>query len=188
MAKKGIRYAVFATRTETESGTSISVTYSGGKNISPVVTFNGSINSSNTKDYGDDVVQEVDNSVTGGTISIELNNDEDDIYTMLLGHSKADSSASNAGEITFAETDVAPFIGVGAIGKSGSKWVGKWYPKVQFKEPNDDNATRQETVTFGHITIEGEILIPYDGVWKTRKEFSSFSDAKTWLNTKASIS
>ena len=184
MAKKGIRYAVFATRTETESNGSVTVTYSGGKNISPVVTFNGSINSSSAKDYGDDIVQEVDNSVTGGTLSVELNNDEDDIYTMLLGHSK-DASTS---EISFAETDVAPFIGVGAIGKSGNNWVGKWYPKVQFKEPNDDNQTKQETVTFGHITVEGEILIPQDGKWKIRKEFSSFDSAKTWLNTKAGIS
>ena len=51
MAKKGIRYAVFATATEAADGT---ITYSGGKNISPVAGFNASINSSNGKDYGDE--------------------------------------------------------------------------------------------------------------------------------------
>lgn len=184
MAKKGIRYAVFATRTETVSGGSTVVSYSNGANISPVVTFNGSVNSSNVKDYGDDIVQEVDNTVTGGTLSVELNNDEDAIYTLLLGHSK-DSTSS---EISFNETDTTPFVGVGAIGKSGNAYVGKWYPKVQFKEPNDDNQTKQESVTFGHITLEGDILIPEDGVWKIRKEFDSLSGAKTWLNGKANIS
>lgn len=184
MAKKGIRYAVFATRTETVSEGTTTVTYSNGANISPVVTFNGSINASNQKDYGDDIVQEVDNSVTGGTLSVELNNDEDDIYTMLLGHSQ-DSTSS---EIAFDEEDVTPYIGVGAIGKSGSSWVGKWYPKVQFKEPNDDNQTKQENVTFGHISLEGEILVPEDGTWKVRKTFDSLAAAKTWLNGKAGIS
>lgn len=184
MAKKGIRYAIFATRTETESNGVVTATYSNGKNISPVVTFNGAINSSNVKDYGDDVVQEVDGSVTGGTINVELNNDVDEIYTMLLGHSKD----SQSGEVSFSENDEAPYIGVGAIGKSGNAWVGKWYPKVQFREPNDDNATKQETVTFGHINLEGEILIPQDGAWKVRKEFANLADAKAWLNGKANIS
>lgn len=185
MAKKGIRYAVFATRTEaTSAGGVVTVTYSNGTNISPVVTFNGSVNTSNQKDYGDDVVQEVDNSVTGGTLSVELNNDEDDIYTMLLGHTK-DSTSS---EIAFSSEDTIPYVGVGAIGKSGSEWVGKWYPKVQFHEPNDDNQTKQENVTFGHVTIEGEILIPDDGNWKVRKTFDTLAAAKTWLNGKAGIS
>ena len=185
MAKKGIRYAVFATRTETVgTGGAITVTYSNGTNISPVVTFNGSIATSNQKDYGDDIVVDVDNSVTGGTLSVELNNDEDEIYTMLLGHSK--DSQSN--EISFASEDVTPSVGVGAIGKRANEWVGKWYPKVQFHEPNDDNTTKQENVTFGHITLEGDILVPEDGVWKERKTFSDLATAKTWLNGKAGIS
>lgn len=185
MAKKGIRYAVFATRTETVgTGGTVTVEYSNGTNISPVVTFNGSVNTSTQKDYGDDVVQEVDSSVTGGTLSVELNNDEDAIYTMLLGHSKD----TNSSEISFAADDVVPYIGVGAIGKSGTGWSAKWYPKVQFREPNDDNQTKQENVTFGHITLEGEILVPEDGIWKVRKDFATLTEAKTWLNGKAGIS
>ena len=185
MAKKGIRYAIFATRTETVgTGGAVTATYSNGKNVSPVVTFNGAINSSNVKDYGDDVVQDVDTSVNSGTLTVELNNDVDDIYTMLLGHSKDQTSS----EVAFMETDIAPFIGVGAIGKSGNEWVGKWYPKVQFREPNDDNATKQETVTFGHITLEGEILMPEGEPWKIRKIFATLAEAKTWLNGKANIS
>ena len=129
-------------------------------------------------------MQEVDNSVTSGTLSVELNNDEDEIYTMLLGHSKDTQSS----EISFADDDVAPYVGVGAIGKSGTGWVSKWYPKVQFKEPNDDNQTKQGNVTFGHVTLEGEILVPDDGVWKERKTFATLTEAKTWLNGKAGIS
>ena len=182
MAKKGIRYAVFATATEAADGT---ITYAGGKNISPVAGFNASINSSNGKDYGDDRVVDTDNTMTGGTLSVELNNDEDDIYTMLLGHTKATGASDNT--ITYNVDDVAPFVGSGAIGRSGNKWVAKWYRKVQFHEPNDDNSTKQENVTFNHVTLEGEILIPDDGNWKERQEFATFAAAKTWLDGRANI-
>ena len=86
MAKTGIRYAVFAEATEASDGT---ITYSNGKCLSPVAGFNGSINQSNGKDYGDDRVVATDNTVTGGTLTVELNEDNDDIYTMLLGHAVA---------------------------------------------------------------------------------------------------
>ena len=183
MAKKGIRYAVFAHATEAANG---SMTYADGCNISPVAGFNGSTTSSNAKDYGDDRVVDTDNGVTGGTLSVELNNDEDEIYTFLLGHQKA--TGSEGGVVTFNVDDAAPFVGVGAYGKSGNKWAAKWYRKVQFSEPNDDNTTKQENTTFGHITLEGEILIPGDGNWKEREVFDTEAAAKTWLNTKAGIS
>lgn len=184
MAKKGLKYVVFATATENNGV----ISYSSGKHISPAAGFNGSINQSNGKDWGDDRVVDTDNAVTGGTLTVELNQDEDDIYTYLLGHEKRTGSGADPA-IMYKETDVAPYVGVGAIGVStGGKWVGKWYAKVQFHEPSDDNATKQENVTFNHITLEGDILIPEDGMWKERETFESESAAKTWLNSKAGIS
>ena len=181
MAKKGIRYAVFATATEAADGT---ITYADGKNISPVAGFNGSITQATGKDYGDDIVVDTDNSVTGGTLTVELNEDDDDIYTYLLGHSKLTGTDT---AIQYNEADVAPFVGVGAIGRSGNSWVAKWYTKVQFHEPADDNATKQENVTFGHVTLEGDILIPKNGLWKERETFQTEAAAKTWLAGKADI-
>ena len=177
MAKKGIRYAVFA-RLGNDG------TYTEGVNISPVAGFNGNHTVSNNADYGDDVIQERDTTVTGGTLSVELNNDDDQIYTYLLGHSAATGSDT---AIEFREGDEAPYVGVGAIGKSGSQWVAKWYAKVKFREPNDDNATRQESTTYNHVTIEGDIYIPDNGPWKLRETFATLAAAKTWLNTKAGI-
>lgn len=171
MAKKGIRYAVFGLWQE-------GGTYKDGKYLSPVASFNGSPTKSNVKDFGDDRIVETDNAVTGGTLSVELNNDDDELYTFLLGH----EAAKEGGEIIHNADDTAPFVGVGAIGQSGNKWVVKFYNKVQFSEPNDDNSTRQENTTFNHVTLEGEILIPEDGNWKRRKTFDTLAEAKTYLN------
>ena len=132
-------------------------------------------NNSDVKDYGDNRLLETDKSTTGGTLSVEFNHDSVDIYTMLLGHSIVD------GTIKHNANDVAPYVGTGALGKEGNKWVGKFYKKVQFAEPSDENSTKEENTTFNHITLEGDIFIPEDGEWKLQKRFDSLAEAKAWL-------
>ena len=177
MAKKGLRYVAFG---KLQSNG----TYSDGVHLSPAASLSGNANVADVKDYGDDRIVETDKSVTGGTLTVELNNDDDDLYTYLLGHTKDQTSE----EIDHSVDDVAPFVGVGCIGQSGSAWVSKLYKKVQFAEPNDENNTKEENVSFNHITLEGDILIPEDGSWKTRKTFTTLAAAKTWLNTKLGVS
>lgn len=186
MAKKGIQYAVFAKLTESDNGASLS--YSNGKYLSPVASYTGTPNNSNVKDYGDDRCVEVANETLGGTLSVELNNDAEDIFTLLLGHTKGATGATGAGEISFGINDEIPYVGTGAIGKSGSQYRAIWYPKVIFSEPTDENTTKQESTAFGHITLEGEIIPLASGIWKVEKRFDSLSAAKTWLNGKAGIS
>lgn len=177
MAKKGIEYAVFGLWQE-EGGT-----YTGGKWLSPVAGLTGTPTKSNVKDYGDNRVVETDNSVTGGTLSLELNNDADEIYTFLLGHKEGQQKKG----VVYNVNDVAPFVGVGAVGQSEGGYVAVFYKKVQFSEPNDENQTKQESVTFNHITLEGEIIIPEDGEWKLRERFDTLKEAKDWLNEKVGI-
>ena len=189
MAKKGIQYAVFAKLTETEgTGGAVTYSYSNGAYLSPVASYTGTPNNSSVKDYGDDRCVEVANETVGGTLSVELTNDDVDIFTLLLGHTIGASGATGADELTFNTNDAIPYVGTGAIGKSGSQYRAIWYPKVIFSEPTDENTTRQESPTFAHITLEGEIVPLADGQWKVEKRFDSLASAKAWLNSKASIS
>ena len=175
MAKKGIRYCVFGERNEADG------TYSNGAYLSPVVNFTGTPNNSNVKDYGDDRCVEVANETIGGTLSIELNNDDKQIFALVLGHTLTD------GEVVYSTDDQAPYVGVGAIGKSGAEWRAIFYPKVLFAEPTDENTTKQESTTFGHITLEGDIVPLEDGTWKKDKRFSTLADAKSYLNALVGI-
>ena len=138
MAKTGIEYAVFGLLQEDG-------TYKNGKYLSPVTNFNGTPTKASVTDYGDNRALETDNSVTGGTLSIEMNQDEDDIYVFLLGHTKDETS----GEIIYNVNDTAPYVGCGAIGKSGAKYVAKFYKKVQFyhsrRNHPDSGRRRMET-------------------------------------------
>ena len=111
-----------------------------------------------------------------------------ELNAFLLGHSIDEET----GEVTFAKDDIAPMIGIGAIGtskkKNINKYIGKFYRKAQFKEPNDENETQQENVSFKHSTLEGNMFVPEDGVWKNQKEFETLEEAKAWLNEKVGIS
>ena len=143
MAKKGIEYAVFGILDEATG------TYSGGKYLSPVAGYNGNPTKANVTDYGDNRSLESDDSVTGGSLNVEFNNDADEIYTMLLGHTKDTES----GEISYNSDDEPPFVGTGAVGREGAGYVGKFYKKVKFSEPNDENTTKQENTTFNHVNL-----------------------------------
>lgn len=169
MSKYGIEYAVFATKGENG--------YTGGCWISPVAGYNGTPTVVSGADYGDNRSLDPESYVAGGTLSVEFNRDQDDIYTFLLGHVK-----SQEGEIAYNSNDEAPVVGTGAIGRSDGGYKAIFYKEVQFHEPNDENATRTNSINHNHLTLEGEIMIPEDGEWKLTKRFDTLAAAKTYLN------
>ena len=120
MAKKGIEYCCFG-RLRPDG------TYEAGqgKRFSPVVAYNFSPNNNSEKDYGDNVVDDVDNETTGGTLTVELNRDPDEMFEYILGH--ALDSGGNSVTTIFNTGDTAPELGVGAVGKTGTRATGyKW--------------------------------------------------------------
>ncbi|WP_283685004.1 hypothetical protein [Parablautia sp. Marseille-Q6255] len=183
MAKKGIEYVVFG-KLDEKAGT-----YSEGKYFSETAAFNGAPTKSSAKDYGDNRQTEVDNSVTGGTLTWEANKDKDEMYNYLLGHVEAKEAmpeGATSGVVHNSRSE-APFVGVGAVGLSDAGYKTKFYKKVQFSEPTDDNQTKQENTNFGHVTLEGSIFIPEDGVWKEEYTFSTLEAAKKYLDGKVGI-
>ena len=169
MSKYGIEYAVFAEKGENR--------YSNGKYISPVAGYNGNPNVVSGADYGDNHSLDPESYVSGGTLSVEFNRDQDDIYTFLLGHEK-----DSGGEIAYNSNDEAPVVGTGAVGRSDGGYKAIFYKEVQFHEPNDENTTRNNSIQHNHLTLEGEIMIPEDGEWKLSKRFDTLSAAKAYLN------
>ena len=188
MAKVGIRKVYVAKRTETTASGVTTVTYTDGMALGTTAGFNGAPNANDVTDYGDDHSVETDKTVTGGTLTMEQNNLTLEEKAYLLGH-EIDSTSK---DLIYNADDIAPFLGIGAIGvsrRSGADvYVGKWYTKVQFGEPSDENATKEESTTFNHETIEGTIIIPEDKNWKAEQEFETEAAALTWLKGKAGIS
>ena len=184
MAKIGMEYVVSGKLTEAADGTP---SYTGGKYWGPASGFNGNPTANDAKDYGDDRVVETDTSVTGGTLSVELNESTLELEAFLLDH----TYEAEKKQMISNQNDVAPFLGTGAVGKSKRDnkiiYKGKFYYKTQFKNPNDENGTKQESATFNHTTLEGSIFTLPNGDWKEEQEFDTLEAAKAWLNGKVGI-
>ena len=183
MAKIGFEY-IAAAKLSAENATSIATaTYTEGKEIGPGANFNVTVTANDVKDFGDDRVLVTDVSVTGGTVSAELNEPTMENEAWMLGH----TYAKETGVIRNAD-DTPPYLGIGLVGKSrtstkeGIIYRAKVYAKVQFKEPNDENASKQDSTTFNHTTMEGNLFVLPNGDWKSENEFESLEAAKAFVN------
>lgn len=182
MAKIGFEYIVAGELDETVSKSAETAKYKNPREIGPGANVNGSPTTSDVKDFGDDHAVETDVSVTGGTLSLELNEPTMENEAWMLGH----DCAEDGGMVRNAN-DVPPMIGIGFVGKSrrNNKTVfrTKIYLKTQFKEPSDENQTKQENTTFNHTTMEGSLFQLENGDWKKEQEYTDLQAAKTAINT-----
>lgn len=187
MAKVGFEYIVAGLLDTSASVSAATATYTDAREIGPGANANGSPTSSDVKDYGDDRTVETDVSVTGGTLSLELNEPTMENEAWILGH-----SVDESGGMVRNTNDIPPYIGVGFVGKSrrdgATIYRTKIYLKTQFKEPSDENATKQESVTFNHTTLEGNLFQLENGDWKTDAEYETLAEAKAAINTFFGIS
>ena len=180
MAKIGVRKAFYAKYTADG-------TYTGGAQFGKISSFNFTPTISSVKDYGDDAVSEVSNEMSGGTLSIEANQLTLQERAFLLGHTYTEQDG-----LLVNANDTAPYVGFGAMSVeqvSGVKsYVAKWYKKLMFKEPNDENSTKQENVSFQHTTIESDVVPQENYDISITKSFATEAEAVTFLKTQAGIS
>lgn len=180
MAKKGVLYAC-AGLFDDATGT---VKSDSGKYLGPTESLTGTINSGSSKDYGDSRLLEEDKTPTDGSLTWILTQDDDDIYTFLLGHSKNAEEGETKDQIDFSQLDVAPYVSVAVYGANGSGYTAKGYRKVQFSEAEDTEETKKESTTFGHVTLNGTIYMGGSSdtkrIYKSRKTFQTEAEALAW--------
>lgn len=186
MAKVGMEYTVSGILTEGSDGTP---SYASGRYWGAASSFNLTPSASEVTDYGDDRAVETDASVNTIGVSVELNENTLELESILLGHTYNSSTK----EMTTSRDDIAPWIGLGCIGKSMRNnelvYRGIFLYKVQMRDPSDENTTKQDTTTFNHSTYEGTAYALGDATGKLniKKEFDTLEAAKTWLNGLVSI-
>ena len=174
MAKIGVRKLYYSNLTET-NGTP---TYDGAKALAKAVTSAMSMNNNSAELYADDALAESDYSFASATLTLGC--DDDAVFATLLGH-----DVDNSGEITYSADDVAPYVGVAQIVTRMVAGVLSYKAevlcKVKFSEPNTDNTTKGETVSFGTYSIEGKVHALADGTWRKAEVFTTEADAITYI-------
>lgn len=157
--------------------------YSGAKEIGTLVSFNATPNNVAVTDWGDNRAVESYRTTNQVTLSMELNDLAGAVYADMCGHTYDEETK----KITVKDTDNSPYVGIGAIGNSVRNGVNvfvlKFFPKMQFSEPNDENATGTETRTFQHTTIEGTAYPNDAGELKIVQEFDTLAEAQEALTT-----
>lgn len=183
MAKKGLLY-VCAGLFDEETG---KAKENSGKYLGPTESLTGTINAGSAKDYGDSRLLEEDRAPSDGSLAWVLTDDDDEIYTFCLGHTKVTDKGDSEGEIQFSQLDEAPYLSVAVYGRNGSKYTAKGYRKVQFSEAEDAEETKKDSTTYGHVTLNGTIYMGGSNddkrIYKSRKTFATAAEAEAWCKT-----
>lgn len=192
MAKVGMKYAVYAGITSHTDGSAI--TYGTGARLGPSISADVTFTRNDNPLYGDDVIQEQDNSLTSYQIAFDATTLTNETRAALLGEVAAGTDTEKEYKVQDAS---APNVGFGYIRvlrRQGTTYYeGFWFWKVQFSLDNESDQTKQEQINWGTNPITGRgqgVYLDSSGAidFYIHKKFEGFSAAQTWLNTKANIS
>ena len=191
MAKIGMRHLVYAVVATETPGTGI--TYTGGADLAPAVSGNLTYDRSDNPLYGDDVMQDSDNGITGFSLDITTTELSAANEAALLGYTVDGTDAT-----LYSVTDVAaPYVGVGfvqVLRRRGTvTYRALWFPKVQFGISSEETQTRQQSIEWGTPTLNGKgfgVYLDASGAatFRMQKECATLAAAQTFLDGKAGIS
>ena len=169
MAKIGLnnfRYAIATVNALTGA-----VTYAGATKPGKAVSFTLTLTKADAELYADDGLAESDYAVTGGDVTMGIDRYDLDTMSAILGHTETD------GEVVDNTADVAPYVGFGRVTPvmvdNTRLYRATVLPLVKFSDPDESDTTRGENVEFGTYEVQGKLIIPADGEWRKRKEFST---------------
>ena len=177
MAKIGLNNFRYGIATVADDG---SITYGGAKKPAKAISFNFTPNVSDATLYADDGVAEQDNQVTGGTVTMGVDKDDNETMSNLLGH-----TINEDGEEISNINDAIPYVGVGRVTRllvnNVQKFRATVISLVKFSEPTEDETTKGETVEFGTYEFGGTMIVPANGQWRQRQTFDTQAEAIAYI-------
>lgn len=193
MAFVGLQYAVAAPiETETPGAP---ITYKPGLVIGKMIGANINYTRNSDPLYADDTIAEDDNSVVGGTISVNVDDLTDEAQVAVAG--LVEEEAEDAGPKVYRETgDASPYVGVGYMRvrrKAGvTSYVAYWVHKCLLAVTQEQAQTKGQTISWQTPTLEGQIMgvvINADGKtdFRIHTTFTTQAEAKAWLDERANI-
>lgn len=189
MAKVGMRYVVVTPLLGETNGQL--PTYGEGMIMGRAISADISLDRLENALYADDAKAESENSITGGTLSIGIDDILEDAQVVVFGVVKS----GEEGDYEYIDKGVAaPYVGVGYIQerrfKGKTTYLAWWYYKVQFAPMEDSARTKGEQIEWQTTTASGNLMGVYNdntGVasFRTHKVYDDAGEAMQWLNTMA---
>ena len=189
MAYIGMRHPVFARVKNYTPGTPIE--YDEGVVLGKAIGATLTLQRTETSLYADDYKAEVDNSATGGTISLELDDIKHDAALKVLGLKKHTVNGKEVYTITGA---AAPYGGCGWVRERKMdgviSYVAQWVHRLQLGQNTKNAATKGQTITYQTTTLDGEILgaevdESMETYYITEMPAATVGEAVAWLDEMA---
>lgn len=189
MAFVGLKYAAFAPLISETPGQL--PTYGHGVVVGKMIGADITYTRNSEALYADDAMSESDNSMTGGTISLNLDDISDEANVAMLGmiHDEARDE--------YDETDTpSPNGGFGYIRvrslRNKVDYIGFWIYKTQLAIASESASTKAQNVNWQTPTVTGNIMAAQPKAdmknhFRVRKVFSNEAEAYAWINTFANI-
>ena len=196
MAAVGLRYFVAAKIENETRGQPIQ--YGTGMRLGPARAANLTLERNSDPLHGDDVEQDNDNTILGGTIETESTQMTAEERCFLLGETKVTGTENEYED----SGEPSPAVGFGffrvlrqkdmSTQKVSTVYEAWWYHKAQFTENSMNGATKEGRITWQTPRITGRLLGVYiDGTgnpkFRRHAEFDNEADAIAWLSEKANI-
>lgn len=189
MARIGLTNIWYGILTEGENG---SATYGGAKSFGKAISCKVDISNNDAKLYADDTLAESDTSFNNGTVTLGVDEDADETFAEILGHtltkpSDGSGSTTGGGEVVRTASDSAPYVGLGRVitkmVNGAYKYKAEFLAKVKFSEPSNEENTKGENVEFATPEIEGIIssLADEKGTWSKSQTFSTKAEAVAYI-------
>lgn len=190
MAFVGMRYVVWAPLEEETDGQA--PVYGQGMVVGAGVSATVNIERNSEGQYGDDVLQESDNSIISMTIDLSVTDMEDEVGAAILGLVKGE------GTNEYLETDAqSPYGGLGYIRvrsrKGKTYFQARWIYKVQLGEPTETSQTKERSISWQNVSLSGNAMAVKPNanlvnVFRKKETFATEKEAVDWLNALANIS
>lgn len=191
MAFVGLKYAVFAPEESHTEGSAI--VYKKGVVVGKMIGADVTLTRNSEGLYADDALAESDNSITGGTITITVDDISPEAQVAIFGVVK---SGSNGSEIYREKGNSTPYGGLGYVRerrKDGkTSYVGFWIHRTQLAIASESAQTRAGTTTYQTPQVTGNIMgvkldADGDNYYRDFKVADDFATVKTWLDQMAKM-
>lgn len=188
MAMVGLRHAVFAPITKETEGQE--VTYGTGVIVGRMMQADVTYERNTDPLYADDTEAENDNSITGGTVTIGVDDISDAARMVVFGDEED-------GEGEYEDnSEASPYGGFGYVRtrrlNGTTSYVAYWLHKVQFGSTSESAQTKASTIAWQTPTLNGRIMGVNNNQngkmrFRRRKEFDKVGDAIEWVNSLAQL-
>lgn len=191
MAKIGLKHPVFSPIVSITEGST--PTYGTGIILGKMTKADENLNYAEGTLYADDVIAEYASILTGGTITLGVDELPISKRRALFGHST--STVEEVTTMYAASDDKSAPGGFGFIKTlmidGAKKYKVRWYYKVVFRESQESSNTANDSITFADTEIVGTILPVFsseigDAVYEDTV-FDTETAARTYLDTLAGV-